>query len=415
MSRMRILIVTQYFWPENFKINDLALELNQLGHKITVLTGKPNYPEGKFYSGYSFLNPKKEIWNGIEVFRLPLIPRGKSKGIHLILNYLSFVFYGILFSLKRLKGKKFDLIFVFEVSPITVGIPAIWLKRKLKIPIYFWVLDLWPEMFYSLSGIKSKPINYLVEKLVVFINKNCDYILISSKSFKEPIVKRGGNRDRIFFLPNWAEDVIRNEKIDDSDWEYNQFFKSLEGKFKVMFAGNIGESQDIDSLIKTLIKTKDQKNIVWIFIGDGRSKEKLELAIKNEGLNETVYLLGKHPVERMPLFFSQADAMLVTLKADPVFTYTVPARIQAYMASGKPILAMISGEGNLTIREAKCGMVCESDDYEGLASNALLMSKMRSDELSLLGNSGFEYYMNNYNKTKIINNLEVLFTLKSKT
>lgn len=406
---MRILIVTQYFWPENFKINDLSLELKTRGHQVTILTGQPNYPEGKFYNGYSFFKPKKEVWNEIEITRIPLFPRGKAVGSAILLNYFSFVFFGLLLSRYRLRGKKFDLILVFEISPITVGIPAIWLKRKFKIPIYLWVLDLWPETLYALGIIKSEFWKKQIESLVRFIYRNCDLFLISSKSFEKSLLSHGVLGESIHYFPNWAEDNFLEGFSFDNKSDFDSYFNNFKGQFKIMFAGNLGESQDIESILKAASLIKNRKNIVWFIIGDGRFRKYLEKEIQMLGLSDTMFLLGKHPIEMMPYFFSNADAMLVSLKADPVFSLTVPAKIQTYMASKKPILSMLSGEGSDIILDAKCGLVCASGKYEDLATNAVTLSEISNAKLQELGANGYDYYLKNFSKKQIIDRLDKLF------
>jgi glycosyltransferase involved in cell wall biosynthesis len=183
-------------------------------------------------------------------------------------------------------------------------------------------------------------------------------------------------------------------------------FSDLEGNFKIMFAGNIGEAQDIDTILNAAVLLKDRKNITWLFVGDGRFRVHLEEAINSRGLSETVYLLGRHPIEAMPYFFSKADVMLASLKPDPVFALTVPAKIQTYMASKKPILSMVSGEGNTIVQQAACGLTCESGDYVQLAHNASLMAQYSSQELSDMGENGFAFYSQNFQKDKLIDRLE---------
>lgn len=404
---MNILIVTQYFWPENFKVNDLALEFKKRGHKVTVLTGEPNYPEGKFYSGYSFFRPKRELWNGIEINRIPLIPRGNGKGFYLLLNYISFALSGYFLAPSRLKKQSFDLIFVFQLSPITLAMPAIRIKQKMGIPMYFWVLDLWPETLYALGVVKSKLGKKWVEQFVKWIYSKCDKLLISSYSFKKSLLHHGVQENRIIYLPNWAEDVFTNPTLSSTISDVlEKRFSDLEGNFKIMFAGNIGEAQDIDTVLNAAVLLKDRKNITWLFVGDGRFRVHLEEAINSRGLSETVYLLGRHPIEAMPYFFSKADVMLASLKPDPVFALTVPAKIQTYMASKKPILSMVSGEGNTIVQQAACGLTCESGDYVQLAHNASLMAQYSSQELSDMGENGFAFYSQNFQKDKLIDRLE---------
>ena len=186
---MNILIVSQYFHPENFRINDFAFEFQKRGHKITVLSGVPDYPDGIFFNGYGIFKKNRETINGIKIYRAPLITRGSGSAIRLALNYLSFVFGGIFTSLYLLKNK-FDMIFVFEPSPITVGIPAIFIKKIKRIPICFWVLDLWPESISAASGLKSNVIQNMLNPLVKFIYNNSDLIMVSSRGYINSIIEK---------------------------------------------------------------------------------------------------------------------------------------------------------------------------------------------------------------------------------
>ncbi|MBK9390232.1 MAG: glycosyltransferase family 4 protein [Bacteroidetes bacterium] len=242
---MRILIVTQYFWPENFKINDFALGMKKLGHHITVLTGKPNYPSGNFFNGYKFLNKRTEFYEGIEVIRSPLFTRGKSNGVRLFLNYFSFAFFSCFTALFRVRGK-FDVVFVYEPSPVTVGIPAIVLKWKFEIPLFFWVQDLWPETVQAAGMINNRFLLGTLNKLVSYIYKKSDKIFISSMSFAGSICQKKISTSRIVYFPNWPEEIYLNTKIDKE-----RYSGLMPAGFKIMFAGNIGEAQDFDSILMT--------------------------------------------------------------------------------------------------------------------------------------------------------------------
>jgi glycosyltransferase involved in cell wall biosynthesis len=402
---MRILIITQYFWPENFKINDLAIGLKNKGHRVTVFTGLPNYPEGKFYNGYSFFKgPFKENNNGIEIIRIPLTPRKSGTGIYLMLNYLSFAIIASLYARFRLKNR-FDKIFVFEISPITVGLPAVVLKKKYNIPIYFWVLDLWPESVFAASNInKSRFLVYFLEKIVRFIYNNSHLILISSQSFKNSIVNKDVSPDKIKYFPNWAEDVFLsyNENLSV------EMPKFPEG-FNILYAGNIGEAQDFENIFEGISECSKYifpKKVNWIFIGDGRKRSWLENEIKNRNLGNNVFYWGSFKMEEVPYFFIKADVLFVSLKKDEIFKLTVPAKVQTYMAAKKPILAMMSGEGKDIIEEANCGFVAESGEPKRISSLVHKLISMKGKELKLLGENGYQFYLANFNKSKLISKLE---------
>lgn len=400
---MKILIISQYFWPENFKINDLALSLKERGNEVTILTGKPNYPEGKYYPGYNFINRKIEYYYGIKVIRSPLISRGSCSGVRLFINYISFALFATFAAVFRL-SKTADVIFVYEPSPITVGIPALFYKLFSKAPLFFWIQDLWPESLIAAGNMNSKLILKLTEWLVKLIYRKSDVIFISSRNFKQSIIEKGVSSEKIFYLPNWAEEVyIKTVEKDE------EVVNSLPPKgFKIMFAGNIGEAQDFESIINAADRTKDYEDIHWIIIGDGRKKNWVEQEIRIKKLNN-VHLLGRYPMNIMPVFFREADAMLVSLKDEMIFGLTVPAKIQSYLACGKPILAMLNGEGANIIRESKSGFAVKAGDFNALADKVIEMYYMPKSNLDIMAKASKEFYLNNFDRKDLIDKLMSVF------
>ena len=396
---MKVLLVTQYFHPENFKSNDIAIELTKRGHEVTVLTGLPNYPEGKVYDNYGFFKNTKENFHGANVIRTWLVPRGKGGGLRLFLNYFSWAFFASIKAFFLAFKTKFDVVLVHEPSPITQGFPAIVVKKIQKIPLHFWVLDLWPESLASAGGITNKYILAIFTKMVKYIYNCSDKILISSRSFKESIVAKGNYEQKLIYFPNWAEDSI-------SKGISNFPIPEIPSGFTVMFAGNIGVAQDMDSIMKAALVLKDELQIQFVIIGDGRSKELLVQFIKDHNLHRTVHLMGRFPIDAMKTLFSHADALLVTLKDEMVFNLTVPAKLQAYLCTQKPILGMLNGEGAKIIQDSNCGLVTSAGDYIGLAQIILDLSIMPEAERAILGNNGFNYYNKNFTLDICISNLE---------
>jgi glycosyltransferase involved in cell wall biosynthesis len=398
---MKILFVSQYFYPETFKGNDLVFDFVKRGHEVTVLTAKPNYPSGNFFEGYSFFNKREEIIQGAKVIRTPIYPRKNGKGIHLILNYLSFVFFSYFTCMFRVKGK-FDVVFVQQLSPVTMALPGLWLKKRYKASLYLWVLDLWPESILAASNFKNGKIVQFIHRLVKYIYNNSDVILISSKYFKESIIEKLIDKNKeIIYFPNWAEDVFiqalqKNISIPDLPYGFN-----------IMFAGNVGESQDFETILKTAELTKNE-SVNWIIVGDGRKMDWVKSEIKNKKLSN-IHLLGRHDIDTMPYFFSKADAMLVSLKDEPVFALTVPAKIQAYMASGKIILGTLNGEGNKLINESKCGFAVSAGDYISLGEKALELKKITVERKQEMENNSKLYYEKNFSKVMLFDKLELLF------
>ena len=394
---MKILLVSQNFYPENFKSNDIAFELVKKGHAVDALVGIPNYPEGKYFPGYSLLRRRIETINGVNIYRSFQTPRGRNSKILLAINYLSFAFFASIWALFFALFKNDNAIIVHGISPITQGIPAVIIKKLKRVPLYYWVLDLWPESLISAGGIKSSLILNFFERIVKLVYNNSYKILISSKSFENSIIQKGELKKKLVYFPNWAEDVFCS---------YNQTdIPYLPDGFKILFAGNIGEAQDFPSIMKAALLMKNEKEVKWVIVGDGRKKTWVDQFIKEYDLQDTVITMGRFPLNCMPSFFKKADALLVTLKDELIFNLTVPAKIQAYMASSRPILAMLNGEGANIIMESKCGYVVNSGDYQSLVSTIREKVLPNMDKFSNMGIHGNTYYKSNFSKEKCINHL----------
>lgn len=389
---MRILVVTQYFFPENFRINQLCLDLKERGHKITVLTGKPNYPQGEYFDGYSFKGNDDEIWNGIPIKRVPL--RSRKKGaVNLILNYASFVWNGNK-GIRKLKNE-YDLIYVFEVSPMTVALPAIKFKKKTGIPIVINIQDLWPENIIAVTGINNKIVIGLINKLVDYISKHCDCILCASPSFVDKIKDRIKAKEKVKYWPQYSivSKSKNNENIFDST------------KFNIVFTGNIGEAQGIDLAIKTA-KELENENIHWHFIGNGRNKEKLELLVQKLFLEDKVTFHGFKPEKEIPKYLADASAALLILKPNPVFEMTIPAKLQTYLSCGVPILGCVSGEGKKIIDEANCGITADQISVEALTEATKLMLNLEKKKLDEFKRNSLNFGEKNFNRKILLDKLE---------
>ena len=402
---MRILIVTQYFYPENFKSNDLAFELQKRNHNVTVLTGLPNYPRGKIYKDYGVFKKRKEIINGVKVHRSLIIPRGNASGVRLFINYYSFAFFASIKAFFLCLNNQYDAVIVHKPSPITQFYPALLINKIWKTPIYFWVMDLWPETLSAAGGIKNKLVLKYYNSVVTSFYINSKKILITSRGFEKSILRKGDFKKKIIYFPNWAEAVI-------SEGNKKSLIPELPHGFKIMFAGNLGESQDLENILNAFLELKFNKNIKLILVGEGRKVDFIREFIKKNDLNETVFLVGKHPVEKMASFFEKADVMLITLKKDPIFNLTVPAKLQAYMSAGKPILAMISGECSDIINEAHCGYVSNSGDYKSLSQNILKMANLSDKDLIIMGHNSRVYFENNFRMKESISKLENILLKK---
>lgn len=394
---MHVLIVSQYFWPENFRINDLALGLLERGHQVTVLTGSPNYPAGSFFKGYGYFN-RPDKYHGIKILRVPLIPRGKGGGVRLALNYLSYAVSACLMG-PFLCREQYDLILVFQMSPVTQGLPALLLKKLHKSSIFFWVQDLWPESLSAAGAVRSKFILGLVGKLVSFIYKRCDRILIQSRSFHDSVVKLGGDPRCIHYFPNSAESIFTDTPTSSEE------LPALPMGFKVMFAGNIGAAQDFETILDVVEKLQGAKDIHWIIVGDGRMRHWAETEVARRRLNN-VNFLGRFPLQLMPSFFAQADAMLVTLKKEPIFALTIPSKIQSYLACGKPVIAALDGEGSNVVNSAGAGFACPAENPGAFAQAVLNMYHSSIQEREEMGKRGRAYYEANFDREMLLDRLE---------
>lgn len=398
---MHILVVSQYFWPENFRINDLVEGLLEKGHQVTVLTGMPNYPAGKFFSGYGFFRNSRQNYKGASVIRVPLIPRGNGRGVRLGLNYLSFALFASLLTPFLCRGR-YDVIFVFEPSPVTVGLPALVLKKWKSIPILFWVQDLWPESLSAAGAVRSPWIISKVRALVGYIYRGCDRILVTSRAYYPAIQGFGIDPGMLRYFPQSVEAVYQPVKVENDAPEDALMAKG----FRVLFAGNLGSAQSFGTILSAAEKLENHPTIKIIVIGDGRMRRWIEDEVHKRNLGETVQLLDRHPLESMPRFFSLADALLVTLKREPIFALTIPGKIQSYLACGKPVIAALDGEGSRLIDDAGAGMTCPAEDADALAKAIIGLSKMTQEARDAMGMNALRYHQANFNRDMLIARLE---------
>ena len=403
MTKKRVLLVTQYFQPENFKCNDIAFELQRRGYEVTVLTAIPNYPQGKYFDGYGLFKRRVEHIDGVKVIRGFVVPRGKGGKIGLSLNYLSYLVSSCLIALYLSLRYKYEAVFVHQVSPVTIGVAATLVKRIQRIPMYFWVLDLWPESLTAAIGLRNKYILGFFSKMVQWFYRRSDKILISSKGFANSICEKGDFAEKIIYFPNWVDKALTAKS--------DIVTPDVPNGFVAMFTGNIGASQDFGTVLSAAERLKEHKDIHFVIVGNGRAREWVEQQIIERGLNETVHCVGSYPLEAMPATFAKADVLFAALKDEPIFALTVPAKIQAYMSSGKPIISMINGEAMELVREVGCGMAVAAEDSKAFADAVLQMSQLSQSEREQMGNRGREFASNNFDFTKQMTLLEEIMNL----
>ena len=398
---MKILIITQYFWPEDFRINELVEDFSNKGYKISVLTGEPNYPEGYLFKEYREDKRSFSSFSGCDIKRLPVIPRGSTR-LTLFLNYLSFVLYSSIYGIFKYSKKDFDAIFVFEPSPITVCLPAIFIRSKTRIPVILWVLDLWPQSLTAVKLIKTDSVVFrVIERLVEFIYRNCDLILGQSPSFVNEIKSKISDEEKVKFFPNWCESTYLSKSP-----VYAEEIEQNDEIFKVIFAGNIGEAQDFPTILSAIENLTHDSRVHLYIIGDGRKLEWVKKEVKLKKIQSRVHILGRYPSSRMNDFFLHADALLVSLKKDPIFDITIPGKLQSYLASAKPIIAVLNGEGKRVINESRSGLVVEPGNIVGLTEAFNKMSLLKKIEIELMGRNGLNYAEKYFNKETTLKLLE---------
>jgi len=402
-DHVRILIITQYFWPESFKVNDLALGLLARGHLVEVLTGMPNYPAGRYFDGYRATSPLREDYHGIAVHRVPLVPRGRGRAWNFVLNYAS---YAVLASLRvlGLARRRWDVTFLFVGSPVTAILPALVLRRFWRVPSVLWVLDLWPESVTASGMVRSPFLIGAIRRISSWLYRSADLVLGSSEAFAPRLKALGVAPHRIGYLPGWAEDSYAIPV------EAGGAPEPWEGGFVVMFAGNLGRVQGLETVLDAAEHLRTEPAVRWVLVGDGALRSWLEEEVKRRKLGERVFLVGRHPVSAMPALFAKASAMLVSLKPDEIMSLTVPGKLQTYMAAGRPVLGSIDGEAARVIAESGAGFVSAAGDAAGLAENVTRMLGMPPGEQALLGERGRAYCRAHFDREGCLDTVEAALT-----
>lgn len=402
--KKHILVIAQYFYPEEFRINDICIEWVKRGYKVTVVTGIPNYPQGKYYKGYGLFKKRKEVYKGVEIIRIPLIPRGNNK-VMLSLNYLSFVVSGFIW--KTITKIKADYVYIFEVSPMTQALPGVWYAQKENIPCYLYVTDLWPENIESAAGIKNKKILNTIGTMVDYIYNRCDRIFTSSESFVQAITDRGIDREKLEFWPQYAEDYYI--PLNEEDVHVPEVPK--DNVFNIIFAGNIGFAQGLDLLPETVRILKEKKVLVrFNIVGDGRYKETLKAKIKKEKITEYFNFINKQPPTRISDFMAVNDAALISLSKSKVFSITLPAKTQSCLACGIPVVVSADGEVQEVIKKAQAGVTSNAGDAKGLAKSIEELINMPPDRHNEMRENAITYSRRNFNKDKLLSDMDRWFS-----
>lgn len=392
---MKILVVCQHFYPEVFRINDICYELVKRGHEVTVLTGLPNYPKGKVLKEYRFFKNRNQVVNGVKIKRCFLIGR-RTSTLMMGINYVSFFLFGCLKAL--FMRKDFDIVYVYQLSPITMAWPAIVVKKVKKIPLIIHCLDQWPISVTTGPISKETSLYNLLYKISRWTYQKADRIIISSQSFKKYFIselKIDADDKGLTYYPSYAESEYAIKETINND------------TFDIVFAGNIGPAQSVETIVETANKLKTNKNILFHIVGDGLNKKACEDLANSYSL-ENILFHGFHDVKEMPKYYSLADCFIITMVDNEVVNSTLPAKLQSYMLAGKPIIGAISGEVKEVISEANCGYCCDSNNYDELADIVLKVYNDK-DKLNVFGLNALKYYKIHFDKEICLDKLEDIF------
>ncbi|NCU29258.1 glycosyltransferase WbuB [Candidatus Saccharibacteria bacterium] len=394
-NKQRILIVGQHYWPETFRITDIAEGLVERGYEVEVLCGTPNYPAGKFFEGYGFFKRKREIRNGVRITRVPEIPRGNNSNFRIGLNFISFPFFA-LFYVPFFLFKKYDRVIAYQLSPVFMSLPAILLAKIKRKPLFFYVCDFWPHSLFSIVNIKSPFLRGLITKISYWHYRRSDGIIGVFKGMQERFISEVGiDKEKTLYIPQ-APEKIYETKANDSDIKA-RFSKT----FNIVFAGNINPAQCFDVITQAakIVREESSVDIRYIILGDGMSRRWLEKEVKKLNLEKHFVFEGLKPVTEVPKYQSIADATIVALSKSPLFEYGIPAKVYSYMPAGKPIVAAMDGEGQRLINEyAKCGICVDSGDINGLAYAILKLTRASKKSRNAMGESGRSYYFKHFER-----------------
>lgn len=389
---MKILVVCQHYYPEPFRITDICEKLVNLGHEVTVITGIPNYPEGEIYEDYRNKKNRNDNRNGVKIHRCATIPR-KTGVVFRFLNYYSFAFSSSKFVNKF--GDDFDVVFINQLSPVLMAKAGLMYAKKHKKPVLLYCLDLWPESLVAGGVNRKSPIYRYFFSVSKKIYSSVDKILVTSKMFADYIDTHFGvKKERIGHLPQYAENIF--------DCVYG-IDSSQKNGYNFVFAGNLGAVQSIDTIIEAADLLKDcEHKINWHIVGSGTDFEHLQSIAESKGLRNVIFH-GRKPLEDMPKYYALADAMLITLKNDPIINLTLPGKLQSYMAAGKPVIGAIEGETRKVIEEAQCGYCSNAESSEQLAENILRF--IDSEEKEQMGKNARDYYEKYFTEDRFIDTL----------
>ncbi len=393
---MRILLLSQHFWPESFRINDVAVALHGAGHEVVVLTGQPNYPGGTVFDGYRAGATGQELHDGLEIHRVPLVPRGGGSALRLVANYLSFIASAALVGSWRLRGRGFDVVFVYGTSPILQALAGVWLAWLKGCALVTWVQDLWPQSLQATGYVRSPRLLAAVAGVVRWIYRHCNLLLVQSHGF-EALVRELAGATPVIFHPNPADDIGPLQTAEPA--------LELPSGFNIVFAGNLGTAQALDSVLDAAALLSEHPQVRFVLVGSGQCSAWLAEQVRERGLGG-VLLTGRFAPEAMPAILAQASALLVTLAADPAMALTIPSKVQSYLAAGRPILAALDGEAARVVMESGAGLVCRPADGQALADMVRTLLALPEEVRAEMGLAGSRYHASHFSLATLTPQLE---------
>lgn len=401
---MNVLVLSQYFWPESFRINEVVSSLRGQGCHVTVLTGQPNYPEGRVFDSYHACGcGVKRHDLGYSIYRVPIVPRGRGGAIGLVANYLSFVLSACVLSPWLLRKQHFDVVFVYAPSPIIQAVPAVWIAFIKRAKLITWVQDLWPESLEVTGFVRNQCVLGIVEVLVRWIYRRCDLLLVSSKAFLTTVTAMAGKAP-VEYHPNPGELAFDQTALQSPP------ALLLASGFNVVFAGNLGTVQSLDTVLDAAELLQPHADVRIVLVGSGSRSDWLQQEVLRRQLRN-VQLAGRFAPEAMPGILAQASILLVSLVRSSIMSQTVPSKIQAYLAAGKPVIASLDGEGARVIEASGAGIACPAEDAAGLAEGVLRLKALTDSDLQRMGRAGRTYYKQHFDPAVLAEKLVQHFTM----
>lgn len=446
MPQRRILVVTQHFWPENFRVNDLVEGFVDDGIAVDVLCGLPNYPKGEWYPGYRYTGPRFEERGGVRIWRAGEIPRRGNRGPMIFLNYVSWPLFA-LFSLGRLKGR-YDAVLCYNTSPVLMALPALVYGRLHRVPVTVYVLDLWPENLYSVLPVKSRFWRAVARRVSDAHYRAADQLIAMSDSLRERLVQRTGKlAEKVAVIPQYCEDFYACPPSRDPAGQPTGVnpdpprpgtptrpdaagepagparpdekaagslaqapFPGPAGCFDLVFTGNFSPAQSLETVLRAVARARQlgAGGLRLLLVGDGMSRAGLEALAGELGLLAcgAVVFCGSVPPGQVPFYTHRADGLVVSLSDSEDLGLTVPAKLASYMAASRPVLASMNGEGRAAVEAAGCGYASAACDVEGLARNMLALTRLSSAERAALGRRAFDWYRAHYRRELLLRQLE---------